>query len=98
MCVHVHQRYGVFLDPNILLEKTPIIVVKEVKFLGLIFDTKLTLKNHLHILLNLFLNHVQYLKSSYQKALDILRVVGHTTHSCSVLLSISLPRALSFCT
>ena len=41
----------------------PIKVVKEVKFLGVIFDTKLTFKNHL--------------QSSCQKALDILRVVGH---------------------
>ena len=54
-------------DPNILLGKTPIKVVKEAKFLGLIFDTKLTFKNH-----------IQYLKTSCQKALDILRVVGHT--------------------
>ena len=45
----------------------PIKVVTEAKFLGLIFDTKLTLKTH-----------VQYLKSLYQTALDILRVVGHT--------------------
>ena len=44
--------------------KTPIKI--EAKFLGVIFDTKLTFKNH-----------IQYLKTC-QKALDILRVVGHT--------------------
>ena len=33
----------------------------------MVFDTKLTFKNH-----------IQYLKTSCQKALDILRVVGHT--------------------
>ena len=51
--------------------------MKETKFLGLIFDTKLTLKNH-----------VQYIKSSCQKALDILRVVEHTDWGaiCIVLL------------
>ena len=54
-------------DPKILLGKTPLKVVIKAKFLGLIFDTKLTFKNH-----------VQYLKSSHQKALDILGVVGHT--------------------
>ena len=54
-------------DPNILLGKTPIKVVREEKFLGVIFDVKLTFKNH-----------IQYLKTSCQKALDILRVVGHT--------------------
>ena len=52
-------------DPNILLGKTPIKVVKEAKFLGLIFDTKLTFKNR-----------VQYLKSSCQKAQDILPCSG----------------------
>ena len=56
-----------FPDPNILLGKTPIKVVREAKFFGVIFDTKLPFKNH-----------IQYLKTSCQKALDILRVVGHT--------------------
>ena len=63
VCIHFHQQYVFFPDPNILLGKTPI----KAKFLGVIFDTKLTFKNH-----------IQYLKNSCQKALDILRVVGHT--------------------
>ena len=67
VCIHFHQQYIFFPDPNILLGKTPIKVVREAKFLGVIFDTKLTFKNH-----------IQYLKTSCQKALDILRVVGHT--------------------
>ena len=50
-----------FPDPNILLAKTSIKVVKEATFLGLTFDTKLTFKNH-----------VQCLQSSSQKALDIV--------------------------
>ena len=64
-------------DPNILLGKTPIKVVREAKFLGVIFDTKLTFKNPF-----------QYLKTSCQKALDILHVVGHTDWGahCIVLL------------
>ena len=67
VCIHFHQQYVFFLDPNILLGKTPIKVVREAKFLGVIFDMKLTFKNH-----------IQYLKTSCQKALDILCVVGHT--------------------
>ena len=55
--------------------KTPIKVVREAKFLGVIFDTKLTFKNH-----------IQYLKTSCQKALDILRVVGHWGADRIVLL------------
>ena len=46
VCIPFHQQYVFFPpDPNILLGKTPIKVVKEAKFLGLIFDTKLTFKN-----------------------------------------------------
>ena len=42
VCIHFHQQYAFFPDPNILLgKKVPIKVVKEAKFLGLIFDTKL---------------------------------------------------------
>ena len=85
VCIHFHQQYF-FLsspDPNILLGKTPIKVVKEAKFLGLIFDTKLTFKNH-----------VQYLKSSCQKALDILRVVGHTDWGADRIVLLRLYHAL----
>ena len=56
VCIHFHQQYVFFsADPNILLGKTPIKVVKEPKFVGLIFDTKL-----------IFKNHIQYLKTSCQ--------------------------------
>ena len=82
--IHFHQQYVFFFpDPNILLEKTPIKVVKEAKFLGLIFDIKLTFKNH-----------VQYLKTSCQKALDILRVVGHTDWRADRTVLLRLYRAL----
>ena len=83
VCIHFHQQYVFFPDPNILLGKTPIKVVKEAKFLGLIFDTKLTLKNH-----------IQYLKTSCQKALDILRVVGHTDWVADRIVLLRLYRSL----
>ena len=34
VCIHFHQQYGFSPDPNILLGKTPIKVVREAKFLG----------------------------------------------------------------
>ena len=83
VCIHFHQQYVFFPDPNILLEKTPIKVVKEAKFLGLIFDTKLTFKNH-----------IKYLKTSCQKALDILRVVGHTDWGADRIVLLRLYRSL----
>ena len=66
-----------------LLGKTPITVIKEAKFLGLIFYTKLTFKNH-----------VQYLASSCQKALDILRVVGHADCGADRIVLLRMYRAL----
>ena len=53
------------------------------KFLGLIFDTKLTFKNH-----------IKYLKTSCQKALDILRVVGHTDWGADRIVLLRLYRSL----
>ena len=41
VCIHFYQQHVFFPDPNILLGKTPIKVVKEAKFLGLIFDTQI---------------------------------------------------------
>ena len=64
-------------------EKTPIKVVREAKFLGVIFDTKLTFKNH-----------IQYLKTYCQKALDILRVVEHTDWGADRIVLLSLYRSL----
>ena len=80
-----HQQcWGVFSpESNILLGKTPIKVVKEAKFLGFIFDTKLTFKNH-----------VQYIKSSCQKAPDILRVVEHIDWGADRIVLPRLYRAL----
>jgi len=58
-------------------------LVKEAKSLGLIFDTKLTFKNH-----------VQYLKSSCQKALDILHAVGHSDWGANRIVLLCLCHAL----
>ena len=70
-------------DPNIFLGKMPIKVVKEAKFLGVIFDTKL-----------IFKNHVQYLKYSCQKALNILQVVGHTDWGADCIILLCLYHVL----
>ena len=70
-------------DPNIFLGKMPIKVVKEAKFLGLIFDTKL-----------IFKNHVQYLKYSCQKALNIPRAVGHTDWGADRIILLCLYHVL----
>ena len=54
-------------EPELLLNGTPVPVVEEVKFLGLIFDRKLS-----------FLPHIRYFKNQCMKALNLIRVVAHT--------------------
>jgi len=50
-------------EPELFLNGTLIPVVEEVKFLGLIFDRKLS-----------FLPHLRYLKNKCMKALNLIRV------------------------
>ena len=57
-----------YLNPELFMYGMPIPVVQEVKFLGLIFDCKLS-----------FLPHIRYLKNKSTKALNLIRVVAHTS-------------------
>ena len=54
-------------DPVLKLGNVQIEFVKEFKFLGLIWDTKLTFKNH-----------IAYLRKKCQKSLNLLKVLSHT--------------------
>ena len=51
VCIHFHQQYSFSPRPvwRKKKEKMPVKVVNEAKFFGLIFDTKLTFKNHVHL-------------------------------------------------
>jgi len=68
VCVHFCRLRKFHSDPQLLLNGSPIPVVEEVKFLGIIFDKKLS-----------FLPHLRYLKNKCSKALNLLRVVAHTS-------------------
>ena len=65
--MHFCNQRKHFAEPSILLDKTLIKVVTEAKFLGVIFDRTL-----------FYSSHIKYLKTNCLKALDILKVVGHT--------------------
>ena len=64
---HFSKQRTVNPDPVLLLNGTPIAVVEQVKFLGLIFDKHLS-----------FISHLRYLKQKCLKALNLLRVVSST--------------------
>ena len=68
VCMHFCRLRKHYLDPELFLYGMPIPVVHEVKFLGLIFDCKLS-----------FLSHICYLKNKSTKALKLICVVAHTS-------------------
>ena len=66
LCMHTCQKRGLHLDPQFFLDKSPIPAVEETKFLGVIFDRKLS-----------FVPHLKYVKKKGLKALNILNI-GNT--------------------
>ena len=65
-CMHFCQLRGLHNDPVLKLDGVEIPVVDQYKFLGVIFDRKLS-----------FIPHINYLKAKCHKALQLLRVVAH---------------------
>ena len=70
------------MDPALILDNDHIQFVKEAKFFGLIWDTKLT-----------FEPHIKYLKAWCQKSLSILKVLSYRMGCISnyIIEIISLP-------
>ncbi|GBN13046.1 putative RNA-directed DNA polymerase from transposon X-element [Araneus ventricosus] len=71
-CVHFCRKRRLHPEPEIKLEGQLINVVSEVKFLGVIFDKKLT-----------FHPHVMRLRKKLDKALNILKVLSNTSWRAS---------------
>jgi len=68
VCMHFCRLRSAHPNPELTLNGTLIPVAEQNKFLGVIFDNKLT-----------FLPHIRYLKEKCVKALNLLRVVAHTS-------------------
>ncbi|GFT03536.1 probable RNA-directed DNA polymerase from transposon X-element [Trichonephila clavipes] len=66
-CVHFCRKRNLHPDPSIHIGHIPIPVVSAVRFLGVIFDCKLT-----------FLPHVLYLRKRCERSLNILKVLSNT--------------------
>jgi hypothetical protein len=67
VCIHFCNKCRQHLESHLKLDGTPIPVVKETKFLRIIFDSKLS-----------FIPHLKYLNDKWLKAMNLLRVISST--------------------
>ncbi|GBL87688.1 hypothetical protein AVEN_81317-2-1, partial [Araneus ventricosus] len=67
-CVHFCRKRSLHPDPTLYVHNQPIPVVSKARFLGVIFDSKLT-----------FLPHILDLRKRCEKALNILKVLSNTS-------------------
>jgi len=70
-------------EPTLLLNGTPVPVVQETKFLGVVIDRKLS-----------FIPHIKHLKDKCTKALNLLRVLAHTSWGADQETLLQLYRSL----
>ena len=82
-CVHFCQLRGLHPDPVLNIYGSPIPVVEEAKFLGLLFDKKLS-----------FIPHIKALKAKCLKALDVLKVLSNTNWGGDRFVLLNLYRSL----
>ena len=81
--MHICQKRGLHLDPQLFLDKDPIPVVEETKFLGVIFHRKLS-----------FVHHLKFVKKRALKALNIFKVIGNTEWGADRKVMLRLYRSL----
>ena len=82
-CLHFCNQHKLHPDPILKLEEKDIPVVDQYKYLGLIFDKKLT-----------FIPHINYVKKKCNKALQLLRVIAHTNWGANKKTLMKLYRTL----
>ena len=81
--IHFCNKRGLHPDPELKLYNSPIKIVSETKFLGFLFDSKLT-----------FLPHIKMLKNKSLKALNILKFVSSTDWGADSTVLLNLYRSL----
>ena len=82
-CLHFCQLRKQHDDPVLHLYGSPIPVVEESKFLGILFDRKLS-----------FIPHIKYLKAECLKASNLLKVLSHTSWGADQTTLLKLYRSL----
>ena len=83
VCVHFCHKRKLHHDPVLHLSNTTIPTVEETKFLGVIFDKKLS-----------FIPHIMALRKKCQNSLNLLRVVGHKDWGADRMVMLRLYHAL----
>ena len=66
-CIHFCNQRKLHLDPELKIDHTKIPIVEHYKYLGIIFDLKLS-----------FIPHIKYLRTKCNKAIQLLRTIAHT--------------------
>ena len=83
VCVHFHNKRSILPEPDLFLNGNKIKVVRDTKFLGVIFDQKSS-----------FIPHLKSLKSKCTKALDIIKVVANQEWGADKSVLLNLYRSL----
>ena len=83
VCMHFCNKRKLHPDPSLDLGGTPIPVVEQTKFLGLIFDRKLSFKPH-----------IEHLRAKCFKALNLLKVVSNLDWGADRKVLLRLYRAV----
>ena len=82
-CIHFSNLHKMHNNPVLKLDSTEIPIFEEHKFLRIIFDQKLTFKPH-----------IKYLRSKYNKVIQLLRVIAHRDWGADLKTLLKLYRAL----
>ena len=83
VCMHFCKLRRLHLDPILHIDNIAIPVVHETKFLGILFDDRLS-----------FIPHLRYLKTRCSKAMNLLRVVANRDWGADFKTLILLYRSL----
>ena len=66
-CVYLWNQCNLHLDPVLKIDHTETPIVEHYKYLGIIFDCKLS-----------FVPHIKYLRTKCNKTIQLLRTIAHT--------------------
>ena len=83
-CVHFCRLRGIHPDPEIFINQRQISVLDTARFLGIIFDKKIT-----------FLPHILNLRTRCDKSLNILKVLSNTSWGADRVSLLKIYRAIT---